>query len=177
MSQRARVLWVIALAIIPLLILSGFTIWQQYLRDQFIVSGERTNFAQATAYAAEAFLDGQVAAMRALTRHPALARPRANDETEGVLRQAAADNHDGQSVGVAGGDGNAIAGTLGGSREKPGDKPTVSPALIDPLTRKPSVLITVPLDAKEPARGALVVSLPTERFASNLMSKIGSPLV
>lgn len=65
MSQRAKVLWVIALAIFPLVALSGFTIWQQYLRDQFIVSSERTNFTLATAYAAEAFLDGQVAVARA----------------------------------------------------------------------------------------------------------------
>jgi len=65
MPQRAKVLWVIALAIVPLVALSGFTIWQQYLRDQFIVSSERSNFTQATAYAAEAFLDGQVAAARA----------------------------------------------------------------------------------------------------------------
>ena len=65
MSQRAKVLWVIALAIFPLVALSGFTIWQQYLRDEGMVSAERTYFAQATALAAEHFLDGQVAAVRA----------------------------------------------------------------------------------------------------------------
>src|SRR5882672_469088 len=64
MSQRAKVLWVIALAILPLVALSGFTIWQQYLRDEGMVSAERTYFAQATALAAEHFLDGQVAAAR-----------------------------------------------------------------------------------------------------------------
>src|SRR4249920_3269450 len=64
MSQRAKVLWVIALAIFPLVALSGFTIWQQYLRDEGMVSAERTYFAQATALAAEHFLDGQVAAAR-----------------------------------------------------------------------------------------------------------------
>jgi signal transduction histidine kinase len=174
MSQRARVLWVIVLAIIPLLALSGFTIWQQYLRDQFIVAA---NFAQATAYAAEVFLDGQVAAMRALARHPALARARAGDEIDAVLKLAAADNPDWQAIGVAGPDGNAVAGALGGSRAKLADKPQVSPATIDPRSGKPSVVLTVPLDAAEAARGAIVVSLPIERFASNLMSKIGSPLV
>jgi len=65
MSQRAKVLWVISLAILPLVALSGFTIWQQYLRDEFVVSTERTYFAQATAFSAEAFLDGQVAVARA----------------------------------------------------------------------------------------------------------------
>jgi len=64
MSQRAKVLWVIALAIFPLVALSGFTIWQQYLRDEALVANERTYFAQATALAAEHFLDGQVAAAR-----------------------------------------------------------------------------------------------------------------
>lgn len=64
MSQRGKVLLVIALAIFPLVALSGFTIWQQYLRDQSIISSERTSFTLATAYAAEAFLDGQVAMAR-----------------------------------------------------------------------------------------------------------------
>jgi signal transduction histidine kinase len=64
MSQRAKVLSVIALAVLPLVALSGFTIWQQYLRDEGMVSAERTYFAQATALAAEHFLDGQVAAAR-----------------------------------------------------------------------------------------------------------------
>src|SRR6185295_16281755 len=59
MSQRAKVLWVIALAIVPLVALSGFTIWQQYLRDEALISNERTYFAQATALAAEHFLDAQ----------------------------------------------------------------------------------------------------------------------
>ena len=59
MSQRAKVLWVIALAIVPLIALSGFTIWQQYLRDEAMVSAERTYFAQAIALAAEHFLEPQ----------------------------------------------------------------------------------------------------------------------
>src|SRR5262245_25325132 len=64
MPQRAKVLWVIALAVLPLVALSGFTIWQQYLRDESVIATERAYFAQATAIAAEHFLDGQVAAAR-----------------------------------------------------------------------------------------------------------------
>src|SRR5262245_10809053 len=59
MSQRAKVLLVIALAVLPLVALSGFTIWQQYLRDEALISNERTYFAQATALAAEHFLEAQ----------------------------------------------------------------------------------------------------------------------
>jgi signal transduction histidine kinase len=59
MSQRAKVLWVVALAIFPLVALGGFTIWQQYLRDQAMVSTERAFFAQAVALAAEHFLEAQ----------------------------------------------------------------------------------------------------------------------
>jgi signal transduction histidine kinase len=70
MSQRAKVLWVIALAIFPLVALSGFTIWQQYLRDEGMVSAERIFFAQATALAAEHFLDGQVAVARGSSDAP-----------------------------------------------------------------------------------------------------------
>jgi signal transduction histidine kinase len=177
MSQRARVLWVISLAILPLVALSGFTIWQQYLRDQFVVSTERTYFAQATAYAAEAYLDGNVAAVRALAKHPLLVRPRQGEELDGFLKAVAADNPDWQGIGIVGPDGNAVAGLLGGMQIKLGDRPAVSPALIDRRTGKPTVVITVPLEAGESRRSALVVPLPTERFASALMGKIGSPLV
>src|SRR5712664_1826578 len=177
MSQRARVLWVISLAILPLVALSGFTIWQQYLRDQFVVSTERTYFAQATAYAAEAYLDGNVAAVRALAKHPLLVRPRQGEELDAFLKAVAADNPDWQGIGVVGPDGNAVAGSFGGMQIKPGERPAVSPALIDRRTGKPTVVITVPLEAGESRRSALVVPLPTERFASALMGKIGSPLV
>src|SRR5258706_12478130 len=96
MSQRARVLWVIGLAILPLVALSGFTIWQQYLRDEFVVSTERTYFAQATAYAAEAFLDGHVAAARAVARHPLVLRGRASEELSNYRRKVATDEPDWQ---------------------------------------------------------------------------------
>src|SRR6266849_1325475 len=177
MSQRARVLWVISFAILPLVALSGFTIWQQYLRDQFVVSTERTYFAQATAYAAEAYLDGNVAAVRALAKHPLLVRPRQGEELDAFLKAVAADNPDWQGIGFVGPDGNAVAGSLSGMQVKPGERPAVSPALIDRRTGKPTVVITVPLEAGESRRSALVVPLPTERFASALMGKIGSPLV
>jgi len=145
MSQRAKVLLVIALAIFPLVALSGFTIWQQYLRDEALVSTERTYFAQATAFAAESFLDGQVMAARALAKHP---RP----------EQVAADNPDWQGMRIAGPE--ALTA------------PVVSPARL--TDGKPALLITVPLDNRQ---GAVVVPVPTERFAQALMTKISSPLV
>jgi signal transduction histidine kinase len=145
MSQRAKVLWVIALAIFPLVALSGFTIWQQYLRDEALVSTERTYFAQATAFAAESFLDGQVMAARALAKHP---RP----------EQVATENPDWQGMRVVGPE--ALT------------SPVVSPARL--VDGKPALLITVPLDNRQ---GAIVVPVPTERFAQALMSKISSPLV
>jgi signal transduction histidine kinase len=146
MSQRAKVLWVIALAIVPLVALSGFTIWQQYLRDQDMVSAERTYFAQATALAAEHFLDGQVAAARVLAKHPSPA-------------QLVADNPDWQGMRV-------VAGPDASG------KPLVSPAQV--IDGKATVLITVPLDNRQ---GAIVVPVPTERFAQSLMQKISSPLL
>src|SRR4026209_993563 len=59
MSQRAKVLWVIALAIVPLVALSGFTIWQQYLRDEAMVAAERPYFAHALAPAPDHALEPQ----------------------------------------------------------------------------------------------------------------------
>ncbi len=187
MSQRARVLWVIGLAILPLVALSGFTIWQQYLRDEFVVSTERTYFAQATAYAAEAFLDGHVAAARAVARHPLVLRGRASEELNNYLRQVATDEPDWQALVVVGPDGRTIANPVQGppidiaergyfKRLQAEGKPVVSPALIGLRTGKPIVIIAVPLQT-DGGRGALVVPLPTDNFASSLMAKIGSPLV
>jgi signal transduction histidine kinase len=179
MSQRAKVLWVIALAIFPLIALSGFTIWQQYLRDEFLVSTERTYFTQATAYAAEAFLDGQVAAVRALGKNPVLARPRAGEELQRTLEQLAADSPDWQGIAVVGADGKTIAGARAELGDRPyfrqamsSGKPVISPAVL--VAGKPAVMVTVPLENQQ---GAIVVPVPTERFVQNLMSKIGSPLV
>ncbi|HUQ25646.1 MAG TPA: ATP-binding protein [Burkholderiales bacterium] len=160
MSQRAKVLWVIALAILPLVALSGFTIWQQYLRDVFVVSTERTYFVQATAYSAEAFLDGQVAAVRALAKNPALGRARAGDELQKLLEQLAADNPDWQGIKVV------------GPEAAPSGQPVVNPARL--VDGKPVVTVTAALENRQ---AALVVPLPAERFVANLMSKIGSPLV
>ena len=185
MSQRAKVLWVIALAILPLVALSGFTIWQQYLRDTFVVSTERTYFTQATAYAAEAFLDGQVTAVRTLAKHPALAKPRPGAEFDEMLRQFATENRDWHGIGVVGGDGKTIGSSLPGPQLDLGDRPylkqafatgkaVVSPAVIERRSGKPTVVIAVPLEV---GQGAIVVPVPTERFVANLMSKIGSPLV
>ena len=185
MSQRAKVLWVIALAIFPLVALSGFTIWQQYLRDQFIISNERTNFTQATSFAAEAFLEGNVASLRALARHPLVARARAGEELNGVLRDAAAEQPDWQGMVVVDAEGKLIASAADGPPLNIADrpyfqeamrsgKPVVSPAVVGRRSGKPVVIIAVPLEGK---RGILAAPVPTERFAANLMAKIGSPLV
>lgn len=179
MSQRARVLWVIALAILPLVALSGFTIWQQYLRDEFLVSTERTYFTQATAYAAESFLDGQVAAVRALAKTPGLAQPRAGEELQRTLERLAADNPDWEGIAVVGADGKTIGGARVELADRPyfqqamsSGKPAVSPAVL--VEGKPTVMVAVPLESRQ---GAIVVPVATERFVQSLMSRIGSPLV
>ncbi|MEA3194895.1 MAG: hypothetical protein QOD26_3228 [Betaproteobacteria bacterium] len=185
MSQRAKVLWVIALAIFPLVALSGFTIWQQYLRDVFVVSTERTYFTQATAYAAEAFLDGHVAAVRALARHPLVARGRGGEDLNAFLRQVAADYPDWQALVVVDAGGRMVANAVDGPAFSVDDrpyfqqamrsgKPVVSPALLGRRTGQPIVIIAAPLEG---GQGALIVPLPTERFTASLMAKIGSPLV
>jgi signal transduction histidine kinase len=184
MSQRAKVLWVIALAILPLVALSGFTIWQQYLRDEFVVSNERTHFAQATAYAAEAFLDGQVAAVRALARHPLLARPRAGAELSELLKQVAAEQPEWEGIAVAGADGRTVADSRAAASIDISDrayfkravserKPVVGSAIVGRVTGKVTLVIAVPLEGG----GVLIAPVPAERFAQNLMARISSPLV
>jgi signal transduction histidine kinase len=188
MSQRARVLWVIVAVILPLVALSGFTIWQQFVRDEFVVSTERTYFAQATAYAAEAFLDGQVMAARALARHPLIARPKPGPELDAVLKEIAADHPDWQAMVLVDADGKMIAAATAGPALDVADRPffqeavktgrpVVSQAIVGRRTGKAIVVIAVPLEPVDGRRGALMVPLATERFASRLLAKIGSPLV
>jgi len=189
MSQRARILWVIVLAILPLVALSGIGLWQQLKHEEARIAGERLQLAQAAAFATGVFLEGQVATAAAVALHPLIARARApSRELDAFARKIAGERPEWEGVGVIGADGNSIAGSLSGSSSYFGDrayfrqavqtgKPVVSPALIGRRSGKTTVIIAVPIEPAPGQRGVMVAPLPTDRFGAGLKSKIGAPSV
>ena len=188
MSQRARILWVIAFAIVPLVALSGLTFWQQLQHEQARVAAERLLLAQAAAFATEAFLDGHVATARAVATHPLIAAARPGEELDALLRRLAAGYPAWEGLGVIDAEGMAVGGSSAGPPLFLGDrayfrealrtgKPVVSSALIGRRSGKASVIIAVPV-APGRGRGAVViVPLPTDRFGAALTAKISAPAV
>ena len=186
MSQRARILWVIVLAIAPLVVLSGVGLWQQVKHEEERIAAERLQLAQAAAFATAAFLEGQVATAAAVALHPTIARARApSRELEAFTRKVAGEHPEWEGVGVIGADGNSIAGSLSGAPSYFGDrayfrqavqsgKPVVSAALIGRRSGKTTVVIAVPIEPVSGQRGVMVAPLPTDRFGAGLMAKIGA---
>ena len=111
MSQRARILWVIVLAITPLAVLSGAMLWQQMRQSEERIAAERLQLARAIAFATEAFLEGHVAAARTVATHPAVAAARPGPELNAVLKEFAVAHPDWEGVGVVGADGQSVGGS------------------------------------------------------------------
>jgi signal transduction histidine kinase len=186
MSQRARILWVVVLAITPLAVLSGFSLWQQYLHERERIALERHRLAQAAAFAAAAYLDGQVATAAAVARHPLIAGARGESPAlDALLRRLAEAHPEWEGVGMIGADGMSIGGSLAGAPIYLGDrpyfrkalesgKPVVSSALIGRRSGKTTVIIAVPLEPVASRRGVMLAALPTDRFGAGLMARIGA---
>lgn len=186
MSQRARVLWVIALTVLPLVALVAARVWQDYREDRARIAAERAGLAATAAFAVQVFIDNHLATARSIALHPALARGRATPELATFLERVAAENPDWAGIGVVGPEGVSLIGTRD---EKPiyiGDRPyfkeaiesgrpAVSSALIGRRTGLPTIVLAVPFALERGGRGVLVAPLPTGRFAQQLVRKIGSP--
>jgi signal transduction histidine kinase len=185
MSQRARILWVIVLAITPLALLSGVMLWQQMRQGEERIAAERLQLARAMAFAAEAFLDGQIAAARAVATHLAIARHAPGAPLVEALRRLAARQPDWEGVAVIGRDGYSVAGTVVGPSLHVGDrayfrqavaggKPVLSDALVGRRAGTPAVIIAVPIAEGSFSGGVMIAPLPTERFGASLREKLGA---
>src|SRR3954463_12948314 len=101
MSQRARVLGVIALAILPLAALAGVSVWLQLREDEERIAAERVNLARAASLSTQLFIDGHIAVARSLALHPAFAHP-PNEELARFLEKLVAANPEWEGIGVIG---------------------------------------------------------------------------
>ncbi|HYX67297.1 MAG TPA: hypothetical protein VE935_24015, partial [Burkholderiales bacterium] len=113
MSQRGRLLAIVALAVLPLVALSALDIVQGLRDAQRRVAEDRVDLARLLAFSVEAFIDGNLSAIRATTLHPAIAAGRATPELDRVLKRVAAENPQWAGFAVVGADGRSLAGSLG----------------------------------------------------------------
>jgi signal transduction histidine kinase len=186
MSQRARLLAIVAVAVLPLAALSVLGIVSELREAEQRVADERLDAAQLLAVTVEAFIDGNLSAIRALTLHPAIAAGRPGPELERVLTRVASENPQWAGFAVVGPDGKSLAGSLGRGAVYIGDRayfreamltgrPVVGDAVIGRLTGKVTVVLAVPYVADNRERLLAVAPLPTDYFRSALLDKLSNP--
>ena len=183
MSQRARLLAILSLAVLPLVAFSVLDIVQQMRESERRIAEDRVQLARLLAFAVEGFIDGNLSAAEAIAFQPAVIAGRGTPQLDQLLRRLAAAKPDWAGLGLIGRDGHTLAGSLGPHAVFVGDqpyfreamttgRPLVSNALIGRLTGKVSVVLAVPVDTDR-GRAVIGIPLPTDRFASALLAKLG----
>lgn len=184
MSQRARLLIVVALAVLPLAAFSALDIWQQLRETERRVAEERVQLVRALAFAVQASIDGHLSTMRSVALHPAVSAARPTPQLEALLKRVAAANPQWAGLGIIGPDGYTISGALGPRGVFLGDRPyyreaigtgrpVVSNAVVGRITGKVTVVLAVPFATDGGARAVLAVPLPTDRFRAGLATLLG----
>lgn len=184
MSQRGRLLAIVALAVLPLVALSALDIVQGLREAQRRVAEDRVDLARLLAFSVEAFIDGNLSAIRATTLHPAIAAGRATPELDRLLKRVAADNPQWAGFAVVGADGHSLAGSLGREAVFIGDRPyfrealstgrpVVGNAVLGRMTGKVTVVLALPYLAQDGRALMVVAPLPTDRLRAALVSKLG----
>jgi signal transduction histidine kinase len=183
MSQRRRLLAIVAVAVLPLVALSALDIVTELRESERHVAEERVQAARLLAFAVDAFVDGNLSTLGAMILHPALAAGRRSPQLERLLNQIADDNPQWAGLAVVDVDGKSIASALGAApvsiadqpyfREALGTgQPVVGDAVLGRRTGKVTVVLAVPYTAEDGRRLVLVAPLPTDRFRSALVGKL-----
>ena len=185
MSQRARLLLIVALAVLPLVALSVLDIVTERRETEQRVADERAQAARLLAFAVEAFIDGNLSTMEAMTLHPAIAAGRRSSQLDHLVRQLAENNPQWAGLGVVGSDGRSISSAEGPGGVFVGDRPyfrealatgqpVVGDALIGRRTGKVTVVLALPYTSEDGRRLVLVAPLPTDRFRAALVGKLAA---
>lgn len=188
MSQRSRILWLIALAVVPLTMLDAARIWQNFQEDRALSRTERSRLVELTALSLKVFIDNNVAAAKAVSLHPALSSGAATPELMSYLQRVVESQPDWVGVGVVGGDGHSIFGTQGSPPVFLGDRPyfkealatgrpALSSGIIGRVTGRLNVVIAVPFAIASGGQGVLVAPVPVAAFAERLLSRVRPPSV
>ncbi len=185
MSQRARLLLIVALAVLPLAAFSALEIWQELREGERQIAEERVQLARALALAVETFIDGHLSTVRSVVLQPAVMAARPSHELDALVKRVVADNPQWGGLGIYGLGGRSLAGTRGAGQLYIGDRPlfrealatgqpVVGDAVIGRITGKVTVVLAVPFsNAGGDLAGVAAVPLPTDRFNSGLTLKLG----
>jgi signal transduction histidine kinase len=185
MSQRARLLLIVALAVLPLAAFSALEIWQELREGERQIAEERVQLARAFAVAVEAFIDGHLSTLRSVVLHPAVTAARPSHELDALVKRVVADNPQWGGLGIYAIDGRSLAGTRGAGGLFIGDRPffrealatgqpVVGNAVIGRINGKVTVVLAVPFSKPDgELAGVAAVPLPTDRFRSGLTLKLG----
>ena len=185
MSQRARLLLIVALAVLPLAAFSALEIWQELREGERQIAEDRVQLARALALAVETFIDGHLSTARSVVLHPAVMAARPSHELDALVKRTVADNPQWGGLGIYGLDGRSFAGARGAGQLYIGDRPffrealasgqpVVGDAVIGRITGKVTVVVAVPFsNASGELAGVAAVPLPTDRFRSGLTLKLG----
>src|SRR5205823_15059303 len=100
MSQRLRILRIVALILVPVVAVVVFAIWREVQDGEAQVARDRVALARAAALTTEAFIGGNLSTVRTMARAPVVVQLSANSHR--FLADAAAVNPDWKSVAVVG---------------------------------------------------------------------------
>ena len=186
MSQRARLLLIVALAMLPLAAFSALEIWQELRESEHRIAEDRVQLSRALAFAVDGFIDGHLSTVKALLLHPAVPAGRGSRELDELVAQAVSDNPQWSGLGIYAPDGRSLAGTLGAAflGDRPyfrealaTGRPVVGNAVIGRSSGKVSIVLAVPFLGEDGSRaGVAVVPLPADRFRAGLGEKLGHAL-
>src|SRR5690348_1032468 len=92
MSQRARLVAIVAIAVLPLVALSALDIVSELRESEQHVAEDHVQATRLLAFAVEAFIDGNLSTLDAMTMHPAVAAGRPSPELDRFLKDVVDDN-------------------------------------------------------------------------------------
>jgi len=187
MSQRARLLLIVALAMLPLAAFSALEIWQELHESEKRIAEDRVQLARALGFAVGAFIDGHLSTVKAVLLHPAVVAARPSHELDALVAQVVSDNPQWSGLGIYGADGRSLAGTLGAGAVSIGDRPffrealatgrpVLGDAVIGRINGKVTVVLAVPFTGARGEHGVAAVPLPADRFRAGLAAKLGQGL-
>src|SRR5205823_135530 len=169
MSQRLRILRIVALILVPVVAVVVFAIWREVQDGEAQVARDRVALARAAALATQAFIDGNLSTVRTMARAPAIVQLNANAPR--FLAEGAAVKPEWEGVAVVGAGGVVLASSGQGSvnisdrsyfqQVMATRQPVVSSGIIGRTSGLPTIVLAVPIDFASGEQGAIIVPLPT----------------
>lgn len=180
LSQRARVLVVVALTALPLMLLTGLVLVRLWLDGEERVARDRLALARALAATTDAYVEGHLNTIVTLAATRAARDPRVVADTEALLADFLRVNPEWSAIALFGPDGRNIASTAG----PPGTidvtdrsyfrhvletgTPILSEAVIGRPMNEPLIALAAPVDLVGGGRAVIAAALPAESVARHV---------